>query len=101
MARDINVKKIKGRLPRFNERRRLANLKVNILVDKAILGATNDYLGHIKKENPRIIALGYDQQAYVGGLKNKLYGLGIRPITIRRMRPYKPGLYKSSHLAKA
>ena len=73
------------------------------LVDKAILAGSDKYLPHILKENPDIIALGYDQKAYVRELKNDLKkilnGAGKR-IKIIRLKPYKEHIYKNSLLNK-
>jgi FAD synthetase len=98
-ARDVNVKKIKGHKPRFNERQRLLAIKKYKLVDKAVLGGVRGYISHILKEKPAIIALGYDQKAYVKGLKILLEKRGIN-VQIIRLRAFYPKKYKSS-LVKA
>ena len=89
VARDINVKKIKGKFPKNSERKRLDTIKKSKLVDKVVLGQKSGYLTHIKKQRPEIIALGYDQKAYTKDL-NKL---GIK---IVRLKPFKHHIYKSS-----
>src|SRR6266404_1388313 len=61
IARDINVKKIKGKKSRSKERQRLLAVKNSGLVDKVILGGIKNHIPHIFKEKPDIIALGYDQ----------------------------------------
>jgi len=63
VGRNVNVKKIKGKEPLFDEEERLelvSNLKI---VDKAVLGAVHEFIEHIKMEAPDIICLGYDQWA--------------------------------------
>jgi FAD synthetase len=97
LARDINVKKIKGQKPQHNEKQRLTAVKKCFLVDRAVLGGRKSYVPHIVKEKPQIIALGYDQTAYVKHLKQKLLKLGVK-VKIRRLKAFKPGLYKSSLL---
>lgn len=99
IARDKNVKRIKGKLPRLNERKRLLQIKAVPEVDKAQLGALGDYLAPIVKINPDVIALGYDQKAYVRGLKTALKAKGISPRIIR-LKPHKPKIYKTSLLLK-
>lgn len=99
VARDSNVKKIKGRKPRFSEKERLRVIKKCRLVDKALLGGVKDYIGHILKVRPAIIALGYDQQAYVKGLKTLLKKKGL-DVKISRLKAFYPKKYKSS-LVKA
>lgn len=95
VARDVNVKQIKGRLPTNLEKLRLGNIKKLKAVDKAVLGGVKDYIAHILRQKPAVIALGYDQSAYTRGLKTKLMEKGLRP-TVVRLKPYKPHVYKSS-----
>lgn len=95
VARDINVKKIKGKKPRNNEKQRLAAVKKCALADKAVLGAVRNYLAHILKEHPQIIALGYDQKAYVENLKGLLNNNGLK-VKITRLKAFYPKIYKSS-----
>jgi FAD synthetase len=95
VARDLNVKRIKGRKPDILEKQRLAKIKKCPLVNKAVLGGVKNYLPHIIKENPSIIALGYDQRAYVKNLKILLAKKGLK-VKIARLKPYHPKIYKSS-----
>lgn len=99
VARDKNVKKIKGRLPARSEKVRLKAVKQCLLVNKAVLGGVKNYLNHIVKEKPAIIALGYDQQAYTPGLFRALKEKGLI-VKIRRTRAFKPNIYKSSKILK-
>jgi cytidyltransferase-like protein len=105
IARNRNVFKIKGRIPKFSERERFKLVKSCKLVDKVILAGKTRYLDHILKENPDIIALGYDQKAYVKELKKDLKNLPRRQagknilIKIVRLKPYKEKRYKN-HLLK-
>ena len=70
VARDKNVRKIKGKSPRHSEIERRDVLAAHPLVDEAILGDEEGYIEHIKKAMPDIIALGYDQTGdYVDGLE--------------------------------
>lgn len=91
VARDKNVKKVKGVAPVFSEKERLQNMRTLRIVDKAVLGGIDDPSPHIKKENPDVIALGYDQGDYIDDL------LDLR-IKVVRLRPFKPNNYKSSKI---
>ena len=95
IARDVNVKKIKGRPPRQSERIRLANVKRLKVADQVTLGNKTDYLSHIIKIRPQIIALGYDQSAYTKNLRLLLEQKGLR-VKIARLKSHKPHIYKSS-----
>ncbi len=61
VARDINVRRFKGRDPILSENERLEIVKNLKPVDRAILGDLSDPLIPIYREQPDLIALGYDQ----------------------------------------
>jgi len=95
IARDINVKKIKGKLPKYSETERLKQIIALKQVDRPILGQIKDVYKVIRDEKPDIIALGYDQEKYTNNLVKK-----FPKIKIIRLKPYKPEIYKSSKLNK-
>lgn len=105
VARDINVKKFKGRLPKFGERKRLAEVREEIkrLRDqeikrsrnRVILGSLKDPMAMIRKFKPEVICLGYDQKSFDAKLKKQFQKIGII-----RLKPYKANIYKSSKLKK-
>lgn len=98
VARDKNVKKIKGDYPDKNEKTRINLVKQTKLVDKVILSGGRKHIPHILKESPDIIALGYDQKEYVKNLKKDLGEKGLK-VKIIRLKPYKEHIYKN-HLLK-
>ena len=98
VARDENVLKIKGKSPNSNEKKRMILVKNCPLVDKVVLSGIKNHLLHILKEKPDIIALGYDQKAYVSNLKKDLKNKGLI-VKIARLKPYKEKIYKN-HLRK-
>ena len=98
IARDKNIIKIKGKKSRFSENERFNLVKQNKFVDKVVLAGEIKYLPHILKEKPDIIALGYDQKAYVEELKKDLKNKGIL-IKIIRLKSFKKKVYKN-HLRK-
>lgn len=99
IARDVVTTRIKSFSPRHHESERLAIVAAHPLVDKAVLGAELDYIGHIKEENPEIIALGYDQLGeYVENLEKDLRAASLA-CRIVRLKPHRPELYKTSKLA--
>lgn len=100
VARDKNVKKIKGFLPRHSEAKRAKLLKNHPLVDKVVLGGRDDYIPHIVKSAPDIIALGYDQKAYVTELENKLARAGLHP-KIVRLKSFRAKEYKTANISPA
>lgn len=95
VAREKNVTRIKSKKPRKSEAQRLKAVANCQEVDKAILGAVHNYMLHILKEKPDIIALGYDQVAYVENLKADLKAAGLQT-KIVRLKSHKPHLYKTS-----
>jgi len=99
IARDKNVIKIKGKSPFLTEKKRMILLKKCKLADKVILSGIKNHIPHIAKENPDIIALGYDQKVYVENLKRDLKNKGIL-VKIVHLKPFKKGIYKN-HLLRA
>ncbi len=97
VARDVNVKKIKGFKPRNTELARLKNFKAHPLVDKAVLSNIRNYIPHIKKEKPDIIALGYDQINYTETLRKDLKNAGLKTKIIR-LNAHHPHKFKTSLL---
>lgn len=97
VARDINVKKIKGHKPINGEKKRLLGVKSLKYINKAVLGGIRHHLSHIVKEKPHIIALGYDQTAYTQRLKKDLTKRGLN-VKIKRLKAYKPSVFKSSKI---
>lgn len=89
IARDNNVKKNKGRFPKQNEKIRLQNIKKLKFVNQAILGYQDWRKRYkiIKKINPYIICLGYDQKTRK-----------IKNIKTIHLKAFKPHIYKTSLL---
>jgi len=98
IARDKNVLRIKGVYPDKNERERMILVKKCKLIDKVVLSGLRSHLPHIVKIHPDIIALGYDQKAYVKNLKKDLKNNGIW-VKVIRLKPFSEKIYKN-HLLK-
>lgn len=99
IARDKNVFLIKGERPALNEKKRMTLLKNCQLVDKVVLSGIASHIPHILREKPEIIALGYDQKAYVKNLKKDLKNKGLL-VKIMRLKPYKEKIYKNKLLKR-
>lgn len=101
IARDKNVLKIKGKYPTLGEHARVTLVEKCKLVDKVVLSGIKNHISHILKEAPDIIALGYDQKAYVKNLKKDLKNKGKKPLLVKivRLKPFKEKIYKN-HLLK-
>jgi len=97
VARDRNVLKIKGSSPALNEKKRITLIKKCKLVDKVVLSGVRNHIPHIIEEYPDIIALGYDQKAYIKNLKKDLKNKGLL-VKIVRLKPYKEKIYKNNLL---
>lgn len=93
IARDRNVKRIKGRSPHYNEKDRLESLKKSNYVDRVLMGHATDFYYLINKFQPDVIGLGYDQRANTDELEEK-----FPDIKIVRLLALKPEKYKSSLL---
>ncbi len=95
IARDKTVLKVKGRLPKNNEKKRAKVIRQTKIPNRVYLGKIRDKYALIQKSRPDVIALGYDQNIFTKNLKKELNKRGLRPKIIR-LKPYKPHLYKSS-----
>lgn len=100
VARDRNVRKIKGRQPCFSERERKDAVRKSRLADKVVLGGLVDRYAVIKKFKPSVICLGYDQKVNILELRKNLLEFDLGDVTIKRLKAYKPAIYKSSKLKK-
>ncbi|HCM67930.1 MAG: hypothetical protein A2898_03610 [Candidatus Kerfeldbacteria bacterium RIFCSPLOWO2_01_FULL_48_11] len=100
VARDATVKKVKGFAPHQMEHQRTQALTNLGIADAVVLGGKSNKLLAVKKAQPDIICLGYDQRAFTGNLRNELASLGFFP-EIVRMKAYRPDTYKSSFMRAA
>lgn len=100
IARDKTVKNIKDRLPQNNECDRSQVIVKSNLADKIILGSLTNRYAVIKKCQPDIICLGYDQKADLKELKKKLNEFNLYKTKLVKLNPFHPEKYKSSKLRK-
>ncbi len=105
VARDKNVRNIKGRYPKNSEGKRLDIIRKCKLVDRAVLGNENkttkkNYKYKIlSEEKPDVICLGYDQRVNEKELQKKLKEYRMDKVKVVRLKPYKENVYKSSLLS--
>ncbi len=93
VARDANVQRIKGKLPKYDERVRSAAIRTAFPDATVRLGdESGDFLAPIRKFSPDIILLGYDQQL-PPGVQAKDF-----PCAVERLEAFEPQKYKSSLL---
>jgi len=97
VARDATVKNVKGEYPQNPEKKRANAVRETEIADKVVLGYNDDKYRVIKKFKPNIIALGYDQFVFTYKL-NKMIIDENMDTEIKRLDPYKPGIYKSTLL---
>jgi FAD synthetase len=98
VARDSAVVRHKGKAPRNTEEARRALLQAHADIDRVVVGDERGYIEHIKKEQPDIIALGYDQQGeYVENLEKDLREAGLS-VRVVRLEPFQEHAFKTSKL---
>jgi len=114
VARDENVLKIKGKLPRNSEEKRVEVLREQRfdlkgeknaseveprggLADEVVLGDLVDRYAVIEKFRPDVIALGYDQKVDSVELEKKLKEFKLQA-EIVRLQSFRPEVFKSSKL---
>ena len=100
IARDKTVRIVKKRFSQNNEINRQRAVVKSNLADKVILGSLKDKYQVIKKYQPEIICLGYDQTVFIENLREKLKEFGMEKTKIVKLKPYYPEKYKSSKLRK-
>jgi FAD synthetase len=97
VARDENVRKIKGITPDHDEQTRKRNVEMTGIPDRVVLGNQEGDLLHILHElSPDIVALGYDQRIQEETIKKQLPGC-----TVIRLQPFHQDKYKSSFYRKS
>ncbi len=100
VARNSGVRAIKQREPVNSEQDRLKLIQHIDFVDEAVLGDREmRKWGVIKKHNPAIIALGYDQWASIPSLRKELSGLHLEP-KIVRIKAYGPEKNSSRNFSR-
>lgn len=90
VARDATVRRIKGRLPEQTEDERLRVMHDAFPKATVILGHPNDYMDPVRRLQPDVILLGYDQQLPPG------VDFQNAPFLVERALPYAPHRHKSS-----
>jgi len=100
VARDRNVLKIKGRLPKNNELARQKEIAESNLADIVVLGDLDDKYKVIQEHKPDVICLGYDQKVMLEELAKKLAEFNLSKTNVVRLKPFHPEIYKSSKMRK-
>lgn len=96
VARDTTVCEVKGKKPQNDEQTRLRNIELLGLAEKVRLGCLGDKYQVVGEEKPDVVALGYDQKAYVDNLAEAVED----HVQIVRLGPYMEDIYKSSKMRK-
>jgi len=100
VARDQNVKKIKGRSPIMNEKDRLAVVSAIKYVYKAFLGDESDFLKPIEVIRPDIIFLGPDQFMDEEYLSMELAKRGLKVKVERMSKRVGEGQYSTTKIIR-
>jgi FAD synthetase len=98
VARDSNVEMTKGSKPLNGEKKRLRELRKH--VDAAVLGERKVTYGLIKRLKPDVICIGYDQRPTMAEARKILKKIDMDDIELKKMKPYRPRIYKSRILNK-
>jgi FAD synthetase len=95
---------VKGHQPLYTDKERAKLLSHIDLIDQVLLGSTTDMYAVIKKHKPDVIALGYDQVAFVDKLAHAIESFKLNT-KIVRLKPHQKSRLKSSkikiHLAQS
>lgn len=99
VALDSTVTEVKDHTTAYDQNQRLEQVRRCTDVDLALHGYYDDKYRVIQEIQPDIIALGYDQNAFVDQLQHELDKRGINS-KIVRLKPFHPEKFKSSLLKK-
>ena len=97
VALDSTVLKMKGKLPRNNQEKRLEAIKKLPFVDEAMLGSDGDKYKIIEEIKPDVICFGYDQSSFTDKLSDELIKRNLSAKIIR-LASFMPEIYKSSKM---
>ena len=97
IARDNNIEKIKWKMPLYKETTRLLDIQNLGIADIVELWHKTDVLSSIKKHNPDIIVLWYDQASFIHQLSEYLYKNKLKT-TVLTIWAYREDIYKSSKI---
>lgn len=99
IARDGAVKALKQRMPRDSEKKRIARLRKRLEVDRAVLGdRAQGTFAVLKKYQPDIICLGYDQKELGGDLREKMRQGKFPRVKLIRLKAHFPHRFHTSLL---
>ena len=97
IARDSRIKDRKNIFMEENERREI--VEAMEMVNSAILGSEGSLFDSVKKIEPDIITLGYDQEFDINLLEDQLREAGFIDIEVVRVKKYeRKGLRSSSRI---
>lgn len=99
VARDVTIQRLRHRAPVNNELDRMKLVSALSVVDLAVLGDEIDFFNSVKKIDPDIIAIGYDQKHGVIQLRRELVRRGLHA-KIVRLRSHILGIKSSKILSK-
>lgn len=92
VARDRNVRTIKGRYSVHDEEERASLVRRVVPEADVVLGDTDDFLAPVRAVDPDLILLGYDQDFPPGVTQEDL------PCEVERLPAFHPEIYKTSIL---
>ena len=97
VGRDSTIEKVKWKRPVHGEEQRMQDIEDLGIADKVVLGYEWDHYQIIRDWQPDVIALGYDQRAFVDGLEGLKRSEWLS-FEVVRMDSYQPEVWKSSKL---
>lgn len=101
VAQNHIVQHIKGHLPRLDLAERMDHLKTEDSVDEVVIGDKDLGVWEVvKKYQPNVIGIGYDQNILKQSIEKFLNKLEYKP-QIVALKSFEPNKYKSSILNKS
>lgn len=97
VARDVTIEKFKWKSPLYTESKRLVDIQKLKLANIVELWDSKDMMSAIKKYQPDVIALGYDQNSFIHQLSEYLLENRLKT-TVVTIDPFEADIYKSSKI---
>ncbi len=102
VARDKAVLHLKGKKPHQSERRRAKAVRETLCVTRVVLGDLKQgKYSAIKRHEPDIICLGYDQEGLHKDLRARMKTGELRAMRMIKLKPHHPKKFKTSLMRKS
>lgn len=98
VSRDSYIRTVKKRTPRKSEQERVQDIKKLGVAHEIILGEEAPGYNLLQSLSFDVLAVGYDQEPSDSEIHQLLIQIGKESVSVVRLQPYMPEIYKSTLL---